>query len=158
MRGAWCKEWNQGRRFIIKIAPGEKIVERLRLLISEEGIQNGVIVSAVGSVTNAHFRGIKSGAKRPITEPRMRQHLIEGPLELLGLEGNLILADSGEVDCHVHILLAKSSGEVLGGHLFDAEVFASCEILLTEMLVQGIERHASKVSGIQTIFFNQDEP
>ena len=154
MDGVWCKEWDQGRRFIIKIKPGEKIKERLAVFAIQKGVKNAVIVSAVGSVRNAHFRGIKSGARRPITEPRMRYHQLEGPLELLGLEGNLISAESGEVDCHLHILLGKSSGEVVGGHLFDAEIFVSCEILLTEMIVHGVERYVSKSSGIATVYIS----
>lgn len=157
MDGAWCKEWDQGRRFLIKIKPGEKIVARLEEFARLKQVQNAVIISAVGSVSQAHFRGIKSGAKRPITEPRMRQHLIDGPLELLGLEGNLIASEQGVIDCHLHVLLGRSSGEVLGGHLFDAEVFASCEILLTEMLVIGVERHISKTSGTPTIFIAEED-
>ena len=156
MDGAWFKEWDQGRRFIIKIKPGEKLRERLSAFTRQAGIKNAVIISAVGSVSNVHFRGIKAGAKRPITAPRMQQHQLNGPLELLGLEGNLISADNGEVDCHLHIILGKSSGEVVGGHLFEAEVFASCEILLTEMVVQGVERHLSKSAGTPTIFITEE--
>lgn len=156
MNGGWYKEWQQGRRFILKVVPGEKICERLIAFAKETGVKNAVIVSAVGSVVDIHFRGIKTGAKRPITPPRTRQHQVEGPLELLGLEGNLIPNETGEVDTHLHIMLAKSSGEVIGGHMFEAEVFASCEILLTELLVEGVERHASKSGGIPTIFIDEE--
>jgi len=156
MDGAWYKEWEQGRRYIIKIKPGEKLKERLIVFAQQAGVKNAVVISAVGSVRDAFFRGIKAGAKRPITEPRMRQHHLTGPLELLGLEGNLISDDSGEIDCHLHVILGKSSGEVAGGHLFDAEVFASCEILLTEMVVQGVERHISKSAGTPTIFISEE--
>ncbi len=156
MDGTWFKEWDQGRRFIIKIEPGEKLRERLTAFARQSGVKNAVIISAVGSVCNAFFRGIKAGAKRPITEPRMRQHELQGPLEMLGLEGNLISTEEAEIDCHLHIILGKSSGEVVGGHLFDAEVFASCEILLTEMVVQGVERHLSKRAGTPTIFIHEE--
>ncbi len=156
MQGAWCKEWKQGRNFILKIEPGQNIVERLQIFARQENVKNAVIDSAIGSVKHVHFRGIKSGAKRPITEPRMRQHHVEGPLEMLGLEGNLITDDKGNADCHLHILISKSSGEVLGGHLYDAEVFVSCEILLTEMIVHGVERYVSKTAGTPTIFINEE--
>lgn len=157
MFGGWYKEWQQGRRFIIKVQPGEWIRERLIAFAKEAGIKNAVIISAVGSVVNIGYRGIKTGAKRPITPPRTHQHQAEGPFELLGLEGNLICNENGEIDSHLHIMLGKSSGEVIGGHLFDAEVFASCEMLLTEMLVEGVERHASKSGGGQTIFIDEEE-
>jgi hypothetical protein len=64
--------------------------------------------------------------------------------------------ETGEIDCHLHVLLGKSSGEAVGGHLFDAEVFASCEILLTEMLVEGIERHPSRSGGTSTIYIDEE--
>ncbi|KIH75743.1 hypothetical protein SAMN05660860_02864 [Geoalkalibacter ferrihydriticus] len=157
MKGFWYKEWQEGRRFILKIKPGQRLKQCLSQFVADRGIKYAVITSAVGSVTQVHLRGIKAGARLPITEARMNQHLIDGPLELVGLEGNLVPDESGHIDCHLHILVAKSSGEVLGGHLFDAEVFASCEILLSEALVDGIERQASKSGGVPTIFIQDEE-
>jgi predicted DNA-binding protein with PD1-like motif len=156
MEGLWYKEWSQGRRFVIKIEPGGSVVSRLLDFARQTGVHNAVIVSAVGSMKNVRFRGIKSGARLPITPPRVHVHDVEGPLELLGLEGNIFPDPGGEPDCHLHILLGRSSGEVVGGHLYDAEVFASCEILLTEVLVEGIERHPSKTGGVATIFIDQE--
>lgn len=156
MEGLWYKEWDQGRRFVIKISPGGSIRDQLLAFAAEAKVKNAVIVSAVGSIKNVHFRGIKTGAKLPITPPRMHQHQVAGPLELLGLEGNLVQDEAGGVDCHLHILGSKSNGEVIGGHLFDAEVFANCEILLTEMIVAGIERHSSKSGGVPAIYIEED--
>jgi len=157
MENIWYKEWHQGRRFIIKISPGRPLRESLKSVVAELGIRQAFITSAVGSVQNVELRGIKTGARLPITEPRMSRHSIAGPLELLGLEGNLVPDEDGEIDCHLHILAARSSGEVIGGHLFDAEVFASCEILLSEGLGEGIERHPSKRGGVPTIFIQDEE-
>jgi len=157
MNGLWYKEYTQGRRFVIKVSPGERIIKQLLGFAARSGVKNAVIVSAVGSIQNVSFRGIKAGARRPITPPRMQVHDVEGPLEMLGLEGNLFPDEQGEIDCHLHILLGKSSGEVVGGHLFDAEVFATCEILLTEIVVEGIERHPSKSGGVPTIYIDEEE-
>ena len=156
MKGFWYKEWTQGRRFVIKIGPGEQIRTQLEDFARSAGVNNAVIISAVGSVTEVRYRGIKAGASLPITEPRMHQHQTDGPLELLGLEGNLIAEESGAIDCHLHIMVGRSSGDVVGGHLFDAKVFAACEIVLTEMLVEGVERHPSKRGGVATIFIDAE--
>lgn len=157
MEGIWYKEWHQGRRFVLKISPGRRIKDSLTALVSELGIRHAFITSALGSVQNVHLRGIKTGARLPITQPRMSQHQIEGPLELLGLQGNLFPDENGRIDCHLHILAAKSSGEVIGGHLFDAEVFASCEILLSEGVGEGIARHPSRSGGVPTLFIDPAE-
>lgn len=148
----WHKEAKFLRTFIIKIQQGEYIVEKLTEKLRELNVGYAVIISAVGSVSDVTFRGIKTGAKLPITSPRTTVHKLEGPLELLGLTGNLFPSENGETDFHLHILLSKSSGEVVGGHLFNARVFASCEIMISELHTEGIERHYSKTGGTPTIF------
>jgi uncharacterized protein len=154
MDGLWFKEVEQGRRFVIKIAPGESLQRRLVEFAQAAGVKHAVLVSAVGSVQDVKFRGIKSGAKLPITAPRIHVHEVQGPLELLGLTGNIFPDEKGEIDCHLHVLAGKSSGEVLGGHLFEARVFATCEIVLTEIHAEGLERHLSKTGGIPTVFID----
>jgi uncharacterized protein len=118
-------------------------------------VRYAMIVSALGSVKNVKLRGIKTGAKLPITPPRTTIHEIEGPLELLGLQGNIVPGESDLLDCHCHIMMSKASGEVVGGHLHDAQVFATCEIVLSELDVAGVERHVSKVGGIPTLYIDE---
>lgn len=155
MENVWYKEVHSKRSFIIKMLPGEDIFKRLSETVKELGVAHAVIASAVGSVQGIKFRGIKTGAKLPITVPRMTVHEIDYPMELLGLNGNIFPDENGEPDCHLHIQMSKSSGEVLGGHLFTAKVFASCEILITELSAEGIERHVSKSGGTPTIFIEE---
>lgn len=155
MEGVWYKEAKPCRSFMIKILPGGDLVEKLSETVKELGVAHAVIVSAIGSVSEARFRGIKTGATLPITVPRMTVHEIDYPLELLGLNGNIFPDENGEPDCHLHIQLSKSSGEVLGGHLFTAKVFATCEIMITELSAEGIERHFSKAGGTPTIFIEE---
>lgn len=152
MEGLWFKEVEQGRRFVVKIAPGESVQRRLVEFAAAAGVRNAVIVSAIGSVRDVRFRGIKAGAKLPITAPRIHDHAVDGPLELLGLTGNVFPDESGGVDCHLHVLASRSSGDVLGGHLHDATVFATCEIVVAEIVGEGLERHLSKTGGIRTVF------
>jgi predicted DNA-binding protein with PD1-like motif len=154
-KGLSYKEYKQGRRFLAKILPGESLVGRITDLINAEKIPAAVILSAIGSVKNIKLKDIKSGAKLPITSARLITHDIEGPFELLGLTGNIVPAENEGLDCHLHITASKASGDVVGGHMFDAEVFATCEIVLIELIVDGVERHLSKEGGTPTIFFKE---
>ena len=149
------RECQQSRRFIITVPPGAKLVEELRGFAGAVGLKMAAMVSAVGSIRNLTFTDIQMGAHLPITEPRLRHHQVEGPLGLLGIEGNLVAGDGSQVTAHLHIIAAKSSGEVIGGGLVEAEVFASCEIVLTEYVVEGVERHHSTVSGVDTLTFRE---
>jgi hypothetical protein len=156
--GYWYKEVEQGRRFVLKISPGEPLQARLVEFARAVGLRHAVIVSAVGSIQDLAFRGIKAGAKLPITPPRMHLHEVEGPLELLGLTGNILPDERGELDCHLHVMAARSSGEVLGGHLFGARVFATCEVVLSELTAEGLERHLSRTGGVHTVYIEEQEP
>lgn len=156
--GLWYREVEQGRRFVVKISPGESLKERIVEFARAAGIAHAVVVSAVGSVQDLSFRGIKTGAKLPITPPRMHVHIVAGPLELLALSGNLLPDERGELDCHLHVMASRSSGEVVGGHLFEARVFATCEVVISELMAQGVERHLSRTGGIPTLFISDDEP
>ena len=147
------RECRQGRRFIIRIEPGSNLVEQLLLFARHVGLEHGALVSAVGSVRHVEFSDIQTGASLPITQPRMPVHRLPGPLDLLGLEGNLVPDEAGHVNAHLHIFAAKSSGEAIGGHLREAEVFATCEIVLGEYIVEGVERQHSTRGGVDTIFF-----
>ena len=158
MQGYWYKQVEQGRRFVLKISPGEPLQPKLLEFARAVGLRHAVIVSAVGSIQDLEFRGIKAGAKLPITPPRMHLHQVEGPLELLGLTGNILPDERGELDCHLHVMAARSSGAVLGGHLFGARVFATCEVVLSELTAEGLERHLSRTGGVHTVFIEEGEP
>jgi uncharacterized protein len=155
VEGYWFKEVEQGRRFVLKISPGEHLQEKLVAFASAVGLRHAVIVSAVGSIQDLKFRGIKAGAKLPITPPRMHLHEVTGPLELLGLTGNILPDETGALDCHLHVMASRSSGDVLGGHLFDARVFATCEVVLSELAAEGLERHLSRSGGVHTVFIEE---
>jgi uncharacterized protein len=149
----WYREAKPGRQFVIRILPGSNLVEELLNFARAVELRFGVVVTAIGSVRKAQFSDIQMGARLPITENRMPVHEVEGPLDLLGLEGNLIPNETGKMDDHLHIIGSKSSGEVVGGHLIEAEVFATCEIVLHEYQVEGVERQYSETGGIDTLFF-----
>ena len=152
----WYKEYSQGRRFFLKILPGQSLKANIQNLVVQEKIKVGVILSAIGSIRNVRINGIKSGAKLPITPARLTPHTLEGPLELLGLRGNIVPGADGQPDCHLHVMAGKASGDVVGGQLADAEVFATCEIVLIEVLLEGIERHKSSSGGTSTIYFAEE--
>ena len=152
----WYKEYTQGRRFFLKILPGQSVQENIKALVVKEKIKVGVILSAIGSVRKLRVNGIKSGAKLPITAARLTPHELEGPLELLGLTGNIVPGADGAPDCHLHVIAGKASGDVVGGQLEDAEVFATCEIVLIELVLDGVERHKSRSGGTTTIYFAEE--
>lgn len=158
MKSFSYRECREGRRFILRIPPGAHLVESLLRFAEQTQLKHAVMLSAIGSVRDVTFSDIQAGAHLPITEPRMPVHTVEGPLDLIGIEGNLVPGAGGRVDGHLHVFGSRSSGEVVGGHLIEAEVFATCEVALAEYIVEGIERQRSETGGIDTLFFEGEQP
>ena len=154
----WYRECTTGRRFIIKLEPGARISEVLVKFAQAQGLTFASLVSAVGSVRDVAFTGIQAGAHLPMTEARFRTHHLDGPLELMALEGNITLGADQALSAEFYLLGSKSGGEVVGGRLVEAEVFATCEIVLAEYTVTGIERHHSTTSGVDAIFISEPKP
>jgi predicted DNA-binding protein with PD1-like motif len=153
----WYRECNTGRRFIIKLEPGARITTSLVAFAQAKQLPFASLVSAVGSVRDVEVTGIQAGAHLPMTEPRYKINKLEGPLELMGLEGNIAPGPDKQPAGEFYLLASKSNGDVVGGRLVEAVVFATCEIVLAEYLVEGIERHHSATSGVDTIFIEDSK-
>ena len=52
-KGVCYKEYKQGRRFLIKIRPGQSLLENIRQIAAQEAIHNAVILSAIISAGNS---------------------------------------------------------------------------------------------------------
>lgn len=155
MEKLWHRECVTGRRFIIKIEPGAKLNATLVAFAQSQNLPFASMVSAVGSIRDVEFQDITVGAHLPITEPRLKTHRLDGPLELLGLEGNIACDGEKRLGSQFYVLASKASGEVVGGRLVEAEVFATCEIVLAEYVVEGVTRHHSATSGIATLYIDE---
>ena len=78
-QGYWFKEYTQGRRYFLKVLPGESLRGAIKRFVHAQKIHSAVILSAVGSVRNVRLNDIKSGAKLPITPARLIAHELAQP-------------------------------------------------------------------------------
>jgi predicted DNA-binding protein with PD1-like motif len=150
----WFTPCQLQRRFLVKLEPGGELPGALLQFAQQAELTQGVVLSAQGSIFDVTFANIRAGSKLPITWPRMPIHRVEGPLNLLSLEGNLFPDEQGNPDCQLVVTAARSNGEVVGGRLLGARVFATCELLFTEYSAEGVERHRSATGGVETIYMN----
>jgi predicted DNA-binding protein with PD1-like motif len=57
--------------------------------------------------------------------------VLDEQVELLSLIGDIALKD-GEPQVHAHVVVGRSDGTAHGGHLVEARVRPTCELMLTE--------------------------
>ena len=87
-------------------------------------------------LTGAHFTGI--GAFRRLTlgyfDPERldyRRSPIEEQVEVLSLVGNIAI-DEEKPKVHAHVVVGKSDGTARGGHILEATVWPTLELVVEE--------------------------
>ncbi len=121
--------------WVIVLKKGEKIIEELRGFIEREKINSGCFnaIGAVSTVELGHY-DLKRGD--------YTTRKFERPLEIVSLMGNVTTTGEERV-VHGHILVGTGEMFVYGGHLKEATVAATCEIILREFKV-GVSRKYDK--------------
>ena len=92
----------------IRLDRDDLLLESLNAAIKEHDIQDGVVLTGVGSVQECTYHGVQSLA------PSAQDHVTKakGPMEILNLDG--IIANG---EPHVHITLSNFKKGAFGGHL-----------------------------------------
>lgn len=106
--------------FAFRLKPDEDLKQSLQAFTQAKDIKAGFILSAIGSLKQAIIRF----ANRDTTT------VLQDKFEILSLNGTL--ATTG---IHIHIAIANSQGETIGGHLENG-----CIIYTTAEIVIGVSK------------------
>ena len=112
------------RTFAVIFDKGDEPVSLLKAFAKENSI-GGARLSAIGAfqrVTLGYFdRPQKEYVKIPVDEQ----------VEVLSLLGDVALKD-GEPAVHAHVVVGRWDGTTRGGHLLQAEVWPTLEVMIVE--------------------------
>jgi len=106
-----------GSILIGRVLPGHDFIQGIEDAFRGAGFKSGNLVSCVGSLKQASFIYIKAKPGGLMGAGYDAPTILEGPLELLCLQGPIIL-EGEEVICHFHGAVADQEGRVWGGHFF----------------------------------------
>ena len=129
-----------GRVVALRLRPGTDVLLGLEEACKRAGINNGVILSAIGSLDGVQFCN-------PVELPEKKAgygygetlHLT-GPIELTSASGIICHDDAGNTNLHVHISLSDRHGNAHGGHLGEGtKGLLTVDVILAEIegLVMG---------------------
>jgi predicted DNA-binding protein with PD1-like motif len=113
------------KTFALVFDTGEEVVAAL-LRFAKEHTLSAAHLSAIGA-----FQRVTLG----FFEPTRREYtpiVIEQQVELLSLVGNIAQDDKGQPTLHAHVVVGKSDGTAYGGHLLEASVRPTMEIVIVE--------------------------
>ena len=139
-----AKVINEGpeRTFALIFDRGDEVVSTLERFAAEHGLSASRItaIGAFESATLGYFDWERKDYDRiPVTEQ----------VEVLSLVGDLALADE-KPKLHAHVVLGRRNGSTLGGHLLEARVRPTLELLLVDS-PSYLKRVCDPVSGLALI-------
>jgi len=118
--------------FIFRVKPNEELVQSISQYCKSHSINSGVIISIIGSVKSVKLGFLKELPGKYITKE------FPGPLEIVSAQGT-IATFKNEFALHIHILVSDENHAV-GGHLNEARIFSTAEVVIAKSDRQIIRR------------------
>ena len=133
-----------GDTYIVRLDPGEEILTQLKVFAEQEGVKMAS-VTALGAVKDFTVGVFDANAKV------YRSNRFQGVYEIVSLVGT-INTMNGAFYCHLHMCAADQEGHAFGGHLNEAVISATCELVVT-CLPGRTDRVFSDEVGLNLISF-----
>jgi hypothetical protein len=131
---------------IIRLKPQDEIRKKIEEVMKQNNLKKAVILSAIGSVFETTFFGVKKNSELPFDKDKITVVKETGPFEVLTLEGNILPAGDKLIS-HIHVTLGKHDGSILGGHLDRAIVYTTLELFLAEIRKSKVEKESDTIAG-----------
>jgi predicted DNA-binding protein with PD1-like motif len=123
----------------LRLRRGSDLLLSIRQLCREKHIAAGVVLSAVGCISEGRIRDASG-----VTIRQIRDHC-----EIVSLNGTV-----SENRCHLHIALSKEDLSTIGGHLCEGCIInTTCELVLAELPGTVIEKEFDSETGYDELIF-----
>ena len=133
-----------GETYLVRMDKGEEILESLRELSEKEHIRLAS-VEALGAVNDFTVGVLRTADKK------YKARTFTGDHEIVSLTGTIDTM-GGDFYCHLHMSAGDTEGRVLGGHLNEAVISATCELVL-EIMDGTVERRFDPETGLNLMEF-----
>jgi predicted DNA-binding protein with PD1-like motif len=109
-------------KVIVRIDRGEEVVETIKRFCNEQNIQLGSI-TGLGAADRIKIGLFNTNQKKYYAKELIGDH------EITNLTGN-ISTMNGETYLHIHATVANEEMEAFGGHLNEAVISGTCELVI----------------------------
>jgi predicted DNA-binding protein with PD1-like motif len=142
MRSKLIYEHHGEKTFALVFDTGDEVMSNLVEFAGSNklGAARLTAIGAFSEVTLGYFDWEKKDYKKiPVREQ----------VEVLSLIGDVALKD-GEPKVHAHVVVGRSDGTTMGGHLIEARVRPTLEVILTESPAH-LQKQVDEESGLALI-------
>lgn len=125
MQGKMVSMTADGRSFVLVLDPGEEAFAAITAFAKSERLP-GASLTALGAFERATVGWFD------LRERTYRRIEIAEQCEALSLVGDVAVDDRGEPSLHLHAVVGLADGATRGGHLLEAIVRPTLEVMLRE--------------------------
>jgi len=144
MRTRLLHESDGLRTYAVVLDTGEEVLAGLKELATREKL-TAAQISAIGAFSDATLGYFDWEKKEYLKNPVKEQ------VEVVAMLGD-IGEEDGEPALHVHLVLGRRDGTTLGGHLLEAHVRPTLEVIVTESPAH-LRRRKDAETGLALIRF-----
>jgi predicted DNA-binding protein with PD1-like motif len=125
MKSKLVHESDGQRTFVAVLDTGDEVMACLKRLARDQGLAAAQI-TAIGALSDATIAYFDWDTKEYIDIPVKEQ------VEVASLNGDIGVDEKGEPALHIHLVLGKQDGSAIAGHLTQARVRPTLEVIVTE--------------------------
>ena len=127
----------------IRLRRGEDLMLSIKALCAEKHIRAGVVLSAVGCISQGKVRDASGVTIREISDH----------CEIVSLNGTV-----SETRCHLHIALSREDLSTIGGHLVSGCIInTTCELVIAELPGVAYDVEFDEETGYDELIFRQSQ-
>lgn len=131
--------------YVIRMDRGEEIVSKLTEFCEKERVKLAS-VNALGASDHVVVGLYDVGTRE------YHQAVFDEPMEITSLHGNVSTKD-GKTYLHIHINLCRQNMSVIGGHLNECRISATCEMFVRRIDGEVERKHDDLVTGLNLYEF-----
>lgn len=128
----------------MRLEMGERLMQSLKFFIQELNVK-GAWINGLGAVTMAELGYYQLSTRQYIWRE------VQQPLEMLTLQGNITVGDDGQAAIHMHGTFSDAAMHAFGGHVKDAEIGATAELLITIWNKEPLHRQFDEPTGLSLL-------
>jgi predicted DNA-binding protein with PD1-like motif len=128
-----------GSSYLIRLDRGEQALRILREFANHHRL-GFAVVRAIGTFERATL------GYHGVADKTYQEKVFEEPLELLNLSGNIARGEDGSTIVHAHVTVSRADYTTLGGHLVEATVGPTLEVVVKAMPISVHRRHDSETA------------
>jgi hypothetical protein len=113
------------RTFAVVLGTGDEVMQCLQSFVKDQRI-HAAQITAIGAFSDAVLKYFDWETKKYLDNPVNEQ------VEVASLIGDVATAPSGDPALHVHLVVGRRDGTAMAGHLGQAHVRPTLEVILTE--------------------------